>query len=741
MQARDETTPLRAPRPRVPPVPCATCGRPVDPLRAPHVVADDEGLRYACSDTCREKVPARARPEALPAPVRAPISVAKQVREATLGRIVRRNQDEAGDEISPEAHLLQLAVTGMIAAALAFFFGLAARVWVFGTLSAVATWVAAGVAGLQLLGSEGRGREVTIFLAGPVGAALAGVAALLAHLDSPAPGALVGAAVAAGAVVFRGFLDANTREPLDAIGARLRATLPEQARVPVEHVEAGEAGERQYRLVPSQDIRTGEEVLVVEGESLPVDGTVVGGEGLVRLFPGTLGAEPRRPGDPVIAGGLVASGALRVRATRVGDDRALLRLGRVDAHRGAHAARLRVLVERGLVWGGAAMLGVALVGMILASGAGLAPSLAAAAAALLAAPLLAARRASEAPLVAAAHAAAERGIVYADARSLEDAGRVASLATGTVSIVTVGQPEVVEVHIQGDDPNIPALALAAALQEGTGDHPVAEAIRRRALEQEVSPVAVRRIQQIPGRGVRALTAAGEEIVLGNRQLLLEAGISVAVAEADATRAESRGLTVLFLGVASRVRAVLALRDSVRSGARPAVQRLFDLSIEVVLMSGDHRATVEALAKPLDVTHIKSNLTPAERATEVERLRDSGGVVAAVGRGGVDDAFLAAAQVPVVLGSVGVPGGERGVGLASDDIRDAAAAMWIARAARREMLRGTLLAFGAGSLVAFGAALGWVPPAVAALVALGVDLFALPAGARLLRRIDLRVPLR
>ena len=343
--------------------------------------------------------------------------------------------------------------------------------------------------------------------------------------------------------------------------------------------------------------------------------------------------------------------------------------------------------------------------------------------------------------MAAAFAAAERGVIFADARSLEDAGRVASLATGTVSIVTAGRPEVVEIHIQGDDPNVPALALAAGLQEGVDDHPIAEAIRAHAIEQGVPPIALRRIQRVPGRGVRALTAEGQEVVLGNRQLLLEAGTSVAVAEDDATRAEGRGLTVLFLSVDSRVRAVFALRDAVRVGARPAVQRLFDLGIEVVLMSGDHRATVEALARPLDVTHIKANLTPSERATEVERLRDSGGVVAALGRAGVDDAFVAAARVPIVLGEVGVPGGERGVALGSDDLRDAAAALWIARAARREMLRGTLVAFSAGGMVALGAALGWVPPAMAALVAVAVDLFALPSGSRLLHRIDLRVPLR
>ena len=98
-------------------------------------------------------------------------------------------------------------------------------------------------------------------------------------------------------------------------------------------------------------------------------------------------------------------------------------------------------------------------------------------------------------------------------------------------------------------------------------------------------------------------------------------------------------------------------------------------------------------------------------------------------------------MPIILGAAGSPEGERGVALATDDVRDAAAALWMARAARSEALRGVGLAVGLGAIVVTGAALGWIVPAAAALFAVAVDAFALPAGARLLRRIELRVPAR
>jgi Cu+-exporting ATPase len=172
-----------------------------------------------------------------------------------------------------------------------------------------------------------------------------------------------------------------------------------------------------------------------------------------------------------------------------------------------------------------------------------------------------------------------------------------------------------------------------------------------------------------------------------------------------------------------------------------VQRLFDLGLEVVLLTGNQRGSVQGLAAALDIEHIKAELSPEERGLEVRSLRDAGTVVAAIGHPGDDDAALAAAHAGIVLSAAGGSATERAVALVSDDVRDAADALWIARAAR-EASQGALRVAGvAFAAIVAAAAFGLVVPGLAALLAMGVDAYCVGSGARLLRRIALRLPSR
>ncbi|MEZ4247056.1 MAG: hypothetical protein R3B99_02275 [Polyangiales bacterium] len=280
------------------------------------------------------------------------------------------------------------------------------------------------------------------------------------------------------------------------------------------------------------------------------------------------------------------------------------------------------------------------------------------------------------------------------------------------------------------------LALCAAAEASVEAH--RSAVRFAATSNSITSRRVPCGARLhPGRGISALTPDGETFLVGNRTLLLEHGVSVALGDAEATRAEERGYTSLFVGLGGRVRAVLALRDDVRSAPGPRCS-VSSISGGLVLVSGDHRATVEALAKHLDVGLVKEAGARRTRR-RVQRLGTANGLVAAVGCLGDDEALLHAADVPVVLGAAGSPQAERGVALTSDDLRDAAGALWIAQAARFEAVRGVTLAVVVGAPMLVGAALGWIGPAVAAIVAASLDAFVLPAGARLLRRIEMRVP--
>lgn len=729
-------------RPSLPERPCPVCGTPVEPLRAREVLLFEDGFRFLCSAECRARYQEGERDHDASREHRAHVATSSRPRPRAR-KVPRRAPDTR--EVSA-AHRALSAPTlpppwiGLTAAGAGVVLGALAKNPVVAVLATLA--IASAAAAALIRGWPAR-REVGWlgWALAPAGVLLAALAALGAR--SPGYDArlwLVGAALAAGAVVVRVWLDARSSQPVHEVVSFLLAKIPTRVRVPIP--AANWALEMDWEEVDASRVRSGQEIVVGEGEAVAVDGIVQAGEAFALLNPSASTPVRRKAGDAILAGARVVEGEIRVLVTRVGDERALVRPASFGDPRSERAAPLTVLTARVTRWGGLGVLAGAGVGLLFAeTDVGLAGQLSAAAAVLLAIPLVAIRRASEDPYVAAAATAAERGVVFASAHTLDRAGRTVVAALCTHGTITEGEPEVVEVHAIGGADPITLIGLVAGAQAAAPDHPIAGAIARFADARRIAAESVRRAAYLPGRGVTALAPSGQEIVVGSRALLLAEGVSVAVADAEAARAEERGHTVVFVGLDGRVRAVISLRDEDRLGARAAVQRLIDLGIEVVLISGDHRGTVEVLARHLDIGHVKAELLPDERGAEVRRLRETGGVVATVGRAGGDDPALGAADVSVVLGAAGAAEAERAVSLTSEDVRDASAALWLARAARRAAWRGTMTAALGGAVLGGLGALGVIAPAVAALLALGLDAYALPSASRLLRRIELRLPVR
>ncbi|MFK7985743.1 MAG: HAD family hydrolase [Sandaracinaceae bacterium] len=724
-------------RPSLPPRPCPVCGRPVRPLRAGAVILLEDGFRFLCDAQCRDRFRQGERdheanrhlPEAQTPRASTPLPPRPRRRASPSTESTAAHQALSLPRSPPPWLGLGASVLGFV---LAWF---AHNPYAAG-LSTLGTLAAAG----EALRLSWAARQETGWLAWSFPSLGVVLALLAAWTAEPDPRLLyVGGAVAGAAVVTRAWLDAHANQPLAAIVSLLVARMPGVARVPQPSEDW--AVEVATDRVDVARVRAGQSVLVGAGEGVPVDGVVEAGEAWALLHPSTRTPVRRVPGDPLLAGATITEGEVRVLATRVGADRALVRPIGFGEGAGRRAARLTNLASRAARVAGPLALLAAGAAAALALGGGASGPLSAAAAVLLAAPLVALRRASESPYVAAAASAAERGITFGSARELDRAGRTAVAALCTHGTITEGEPEVVEIASVGDAEWSRVAALVAGAESAVEAHSIAGAVNRFCDNRGIEPIPVRRAQLAPGRGITAVTPEGESLVVGNRGLLISEGVSVAVADADATRSEERGHSVIFVATEGRARAVISLRDEERLGARAAVQRLIDLGIEAVLLSGDHRGTIEALAAQLDITHVKAELLPEERGKEVKRLRETGGVVAVVGRSGRDDMALEAADVAVVLGAAGAADGERAVSLTSDDVRDAAAALWLARATRQAAWRSTALALAGGGAIVGFSILGSTAPGLAALMALGVDTYVLPTAARLLRRIELRLPAR
>ena len=713
-------------RPRLPTEPCPACGSAVDTLRAPRVLWLEDGARFLCSESCRERFLSGQRdfdvPSRPPSPARrdARPSIPDLVREATLvredGELDVREGAGARRFDAWVAAGLALLSLGIVVASPSRELG-----WLAAFLIALC-----GAVNARLPLSAVHA-TMSVRILAPLGLVLAAGAAALSDSAEAQRWALAGAAIAGVALSLRNWLHSATLSGVRSVASELRATLPSTARIPALDPSA-------YEEVPSDQLRQGELIIALEGERVPADGAIEEGSALGLRYPAAAHSKPFEQGQFILAGTRILEGAVTVRVRRTGHQRGIVRaieLGRRHQQDQAATSRLRFALAH---WG---WLAVALGALALLVWAGPAS----AATLLLGAPIVALLASLDAPLDAGAVASARRGMLFGSARALRNASLTATTAILLRGALTAGEPIVQQIKSLGSMELSRVIALAAAAEHAAGDHPIARALRRHAEEEGYRSAAVRKERVLPGLGVTAITSHGVPVVVGRRQLLLDEGISVATADQEAKHIENEGLTPIFIAIDGSLEALVAILDPTHVGASDAVQRIADLPSEVVILSGDDRRTVERIAANLGASRVKAPLLPAERVSEVRALRDTGGVTAAIGRGGEDDAVLAASDLPISLRLSGTALEDRGVVVASRDIRDAAGALWIARAVRRSIWRSLGASVAATALVIAGATSGWMTPATGALLALAVEAWVLRAGSRLLRRVDLRVPMR
>ncbi|MGD0523531.1 MAG: HAD-IC family P-type ATPase [Polyangiaceae bacterium] len=467
--------------------------------------------------------------------------------------------------------------------------------------------------------------------------------------------------------------------------------------------------------MPACEVRPGEQVLVEAGELVGVDATVTAGEARVVPWLDAGVDVVKREGDPIVAGARVVSSRLRMMTTWSGRERAWVKLLATPALRvdvAAPTARaLRLTIERGspvaaLLVGIAAFSANATPVQILAAMCAGATAFGARAVASLVA-LYFARAQLE---------ALSRGITYKDARAFERAASASVAVFSARGTLLLGEPEIVAIEPIGTGDVERVLSLAAGAETGSS-HPFAAAILRAARARGVAADHVRNATAHAGLGVTALASTGERLVVGGRAIMLEEKIGVAVTDARASELEALGRSVLLVALGDRLLGLIALQDGLRPGARAAVQKLLDVRVEPVLMSGEARETCETIGRSLDIEHVRPEVLPADRGAEVRALSESGGVVAVIGHAVGDDGALGAADVAVAMSAAGSTPGEWAVALASDDVRDAALALAIPHASRDRARAAIALGATPGVVALLAIGFGIAPLAVAPLAAL------------------------
>jgi cation transport ATPase len=497
-----------------------------------------------------------------------------------------------------------------------------------------------------------------------------------------------------------------------------RAAIAKALSVDVRVVRKG-AKEDEVVATPSKQVKPGEHVVVEAGDVVGVDALVVAGNASVLPWLGAHVEATKSEGDAIVAGAKIVSGRLRLVTTWGGDDRAWLRLTGSRLEASAPLTRFsRTIVERA-----APLAACAVGGVVLANGASAVEAVATTLAAAIAIGAWGISR-----VVALHHArvhalALAHGVVFKDPRSLYDAGASDIAVICARGTVLMGEPEIVALEAVGNIEADRVLSLAAGA-EAVSEHPFASAILRAARARAVRTESVRNASVHDGLGVTALSAAGEQLVVGGRALLLRERISVAGNDARVSELEAEGRSVLLVALGSKLVGIIALQDGLRAGARGAIQRLHDARIEPVLMSGEARETCETIARALDIDHVRPEIPPNERGAQVRALREGGHVVAVLGHPDADDAALGAADIAVAMASAGATPGEWSVALASDDVRDSAFALKLARALRDRARTALMVGFAPSAVTALALAFGVVPLSLAPIAVVAGTLAAL-----------------
>ncbi len=446
--------------------------------------------------------------------------------------------------------------------------------------------------------------------------------------------------------------------------------------------------------VPADDVRVGDHVLVRSGERLPVDGEVVDGSSYVdeSMLTGESVPVQKAAGAKVTGGTVNGTGALTFRATGVGADTALSRIIRMVEDAQASRPPIQGLADRVVAVFVPVVLVIAAVTfavwMLIGGEAALANALVHTVAVLIIACPCAMGLATPVSIMVGSGRAAQMGVLFRSGAALEGLGAAQVVAVDKTGTVTQGRPEVTEVVAQGQWQQLESeLLRLTAAAESSSEHPLARAIERAALGGETDVNALSPatdFQAIPGYGVQA-TVDGKRVEVGAARYMAKLGLELGALEPQADALAKRGRTPVFVAVDGQLAGLLGVADPVRAGSVEAIQTLQGQGTEVAMITGDTRATAQAVAAEVGVSRVLAEVLPEGKSDAVQELQAGGRKVAFVGDGINDAPALARADVGVAIGTgTDVAVETADVILMSGDLRGVPNAIALSRATLRNI---------------------------------------------------------
>lgn len=454
-----------------------------------------------------------------------------------------------------------------------------------------------------------------------------------------------GASMIVTLILLGRFLEARAKGKTTGAIKKLVALKPSVARL----VRGDEIVE-----IPIELLRVGDIFQVRPGEKVPTDGEVLSGLSSIEeaMLTGESMPVSKSPGALVFGATINQTGALTVRATRVGAETALAQIIRlVEEAQGSKAPIQRIADKVAAVFT-PVVLGIAVVTFLLWILLPTAPSFSRAmlnfVSVLIIACPCAMGLATPTAIMVGTGAAAEKGILIKGGEILEKVCKVDTVVFDKTGTLTQGKPQVVDVITFGEITKDELLRVAASL-ESLSEHPLAKSICDMASELGLKLYPVEDFNSLSGGGVRG-NVDGEFTLVGSLRLLHTENVDVSDVDIKFQSLEDLGRTVVTVSKAGKVIGLLGISDTLRSSAAPAVQRLKQMGIKVAMITGDNRLVSEATGKTLGIDQVLSEVLPADKSGEISRLQQEGRIVAMVGDGINDAPALSAADIGIAVGA-------------------------------------------------------------------------------------------
>jgi Cu+-exporting ATPase len=403
-----------------------------------------------------------------------------------------------------------------------------------------------------------------------------------------------------------------------------------------------------------EHVVVGDVLRVRPGEKVPVDGVVVEGRGAVdeSLVTGESMPVTKASGDKLIGGTINQSGGLLMRAEKVGRDTMLARIVAMVAEAQRSRAPIQRLADQVAGYFVPTVIAVALAAFVAWSIWGPPPAmgsgLIAAVAVLIIACPCALGLATPMSIMVGVGRGAQSGVLIKNAEALERMERVDTLVVDKTGTLTEGKPSVVAIQPAAGMTDGELLRLAASVERAS-EHPLARAILLAAEERGVSLAAPEGVDSPVGKGVLG-RVDGRAVLIGNVRFLAEHGVDAGVLERDAEALRRDGVTAIFVAVDGRAAGIIGIADPIKASTPEALMALKAAGVRVIMLTGDNRATAEAVARKLGIADVEADVLPDQKSAVVAKLRAEGSVVAMAGDGVNDAPALAAADVGIAMGT-------------------------------------------------------------------------------------------